>query len=1437
MTKAPPFMQMDRLSTSLCDLQGSEFDVIVIGSGYGGSIAASRLARAHRKVCLLERGAEILPGEYPMEAAKAAAQTSVISARRGPLPAKSIGPNPMPRQSAGTVPGMMQIRVNEEMHVILGSGLGGGSLINANMSIVPDMRVFDETWPIAFRAGAADSKGNRHNCLEPYYDRARKALGANPLPEHVKPAKLAALEQSAKAMKQPFERPDINVTFKEGPNAFGITQPACTLCGDCCSGCNYGAKNTLLMNYLPDAKRHKASLVTLAEVDHVTRHGAQWAVKVTDLSPDAPQKHKVLHADIVILAAGTLGSTEILFRSQMAPGGPSLSKALGSRFSGNGDVLGFGFGANVEQVTSPQDAGRITPLYSIGAGVNAPIAPPYQPGPCITGVIKVDMTDRHPLHDGLVIEDGTAPGPLAAIYPAMLFVQDVLDADFTDFPDSAIRTAQLKDLGTALQSGTDPAALSYSGVMAQMQSYLLMSHDNSGGRLTFNPDTGYVGVSWDKVGTEAPFPRDNAKLRAASEAIWANFIANPIWSEGFGRQLVSVHPLGGCPMSDSCETGVTDAEGRVYTGKADNSVYETLLVCDGSIIPTSLGVNPLLTISALTERAMSDLIARNNWTEDTSANPVVPLKPGKPYAPPTPPTDWERLASHLNLAAWACTGVAATASLGLAGPVRAELDKLASFLFGSAPQGQVDAFLSEALAKAHLQADIAPAFRKIGEDLLRLHDAIQTARETDAPVPQAFLNAFFALVGDVSSSLAFEEAMQGHVWDKPAAMDHALSDAHQIAEALGKAGNRVLEADFTIYSASTLALGAALPGQGREGQKPGPVGADIVTADLSGRVVLTNAEGQRVSHAVTRGTFQLLQPDLTRIETWLMIYDCLLVPEVVSEPSWKMHGVKTLKKGPGTAWFRQLTTLAVDLETDDPTVANPRQQGIIHLGMQDIAAQLPTITPGFAEAGSLSALKAEVMTRLASGTFTDWLTSPGKLRLAFQNLLIHQQYFGPDTWPGSLAQALQGFFTAGIGAKFANLILRAYGGIVAYSEDYPSQTDGKRHVLPIPGETVIRGSIGREIRLPDKVAPKICLFHYPPPDPSRPMLGPVMLVPGMSTTALSFAALSNERSLVEMLLEQNYDVWLFDYRTSPRVTPTNIDYTMDDVAAVDWPLAVDHVLAHSPLKPANIQVVAHCVGALTAQMALLGGHVEKAKIRQMVLMQFTAKVAPMWFNVVKADIGLAQAISRGLPETALSLLRAEMGGTPNWQAIEDDLRHGLPMVDMTSPPPDKIDPMDQVLNTLCWPAPFGIDEDCLSPTCHRIYASYGPVIAHKNLNQATHDGMRDIFGMVATKPFEQLGLILQKGRIVDHLGRDRYLPHVERLDLPIHIMSGELNQILLPESGYLTLTWLKQSLPKSPNPFTRETLHGYAHNDCIVGKDAWKDIFPQILRKLADPFA
>src|SRR5690606_5225119 len=193
-------------------------------------------------------------------------------------------------------------------------GLGGTSLINANVAITPDERVWqDASWPESIRR-------DRDGGVAAGYERAIAMLRPNPFPEHAPtPHKLAALERSARHMGARFTRAPIVVSFEDGVNHVGVKQAACNNCGNCVGGCNTGAKNTLLTNYLPDARNHGAEIFTRTSVRRVERRGDRWLVRFRLLEPGVERfdaNELFVAARTVILSAGSLGSTEILLRSR-----------------------------------------------------------------------------------------------------------------------------------------------------------------------------------------------------------------------------------------------------------------------------------------------------------------------------------------------------------------------------------------------------------------------------------------------------------------------------------------------------------------------------------------------------------------------------------------------------------------------------------------------------------------------------------------------------------------------------------------------------------------------------------------------------------------------------------------------------------------------------------------------------------------------------------------------------------------------------------------------------------------------------------------------------------------------------------------------------------------------------------------------------------------
>jgi cholesterol oxidase len=536
------------------------YDVVVVGSGYGGGVAASRLARAGRRVAVLERGREFATGEFPRRFPELRQQLQVTGKR----------------MRLGSPAGLYDVRLGDDMHVLVGCGLGGGSLINAGVALRPDARVFrDAVWP-----GEIAQDG----LLDEGYTRAARWVRPARDPQAGERTKTKALARSGAALgKAPVAAPVV-VSFEDTINAAGIAQAACTRCGDCCGGCNIGAKNTVAITYLPDAVRHGAEIFTLAKVRHVTKAAdGRWQVHFERLEDGGERKRSAVTADTVVLAAGTLGSTEILLRSR--ENGLALSDRLGHGFSANGDIIAFGYGGSV-------------PVNAVGLG-HPPKVEGIDVGACVSG--QIEIVDGEDLAQSVTIQEGVLPSALAPILP-VLFV-----------PNGRL-------LG-ALQS---LVAGVYRGPFARLQTFFAVSHDSAGGRLVLEDDA--IRLHWATAKDEPVYRRIDSILEALVREVGGNYVKNPLAGTLMGQQPATAHPLGGCRIGRDQGDGVVNHKSQVFDGRpgaGSTTVHEGLYVMDGSIMPRSLGANPLLTITALAERAMIHLGRERGWSFDDAPRHVM----------------------------------------------------------------------------------------------------------------------------------------------------------------------------------------------------------------------------------------------------------------------------------------------------------------------------------------------------------------------------------------------------------------------------------------------------------------------------------------------------------------------------------------------------------------------------------------------------------------------------------------------------------------------------------------------------------------------------------------------------------------------------------------------------------------------------------------------
>jgi cholesterol oxidase len=484
---------------------------------------------------------------------------------------------------------------------LISSGLGGGSLIYANVMIRKDERWFvrdpeapgGEYWPVT------------REDLEPHYDRVERMLQVQTYPLDREPyastPKTLAFREAAQRLGYDWFLPDLAVTFanegeapvpgepirEEHPNLHGRTRYTCRLVGECDVGCNYGAKNSLDYTYLSEAQRLGAQLRARCEVRTFRpREGGGFEITYVHHDPEREGSKtdtralplQTVTADRLVLSAGTFGTTFLLLANRDSF--PALSPALGTRFCGNGDLLTFAF-----RCTDRRD-GKRKPAVIDGSV-----------GPVITSAVRfADALDGGGANGrGFYVEDAGFPEFLgwimqAADQPRSFWLYRktltrLIAKWFQRRPETDLSAEASEFFGdTALATGLLPL--------------LGMGRDVPDGRMHLRD--GKLEVDWSKTGASKPyFDRIRDAMHGLADELGAEFRDNPIW---WLNKVITVHALGGCPMGRDEREGVVDSYGRVFN-------YPGLHIADGSVMPGPVGPNPSLTIAALADRFADAMVA------------------------------------------------------------------------------------------------------------------------------------------------------------------------------------------------------------------------------------------------------------------------------------------------------------------------------------------------------------------------------------------------------------------------------------------------------------------------------------------------------------------------------------------------------------------------------------------------------------------------------------------------------------------------------------------------------------------------------------------------------------------------------------------------------------------------------------------------------------
>jgi len=653
-----------------------KYESVVIGSGFGGTIVSLALAKKYNdedptkktKICILERGQWWISHEMP--------STSHDTIDLKPTIREYLEKNDIPHSlwaHPDDLKGLMRVFANtrtfnpikglydhktlKNVHAITASGIGGGSLVYFNITERPHESVLD-------RWGSELGLDINSSNLKPYYDRAETFIGVNTITTTagLGKFKLRRTQVFQDAVKEINDKNhnvidtngaldlDAGLSITDIPTSvfdtannhptpddiqkYAVTtnkqNNVCQRQGRCGLGCIPGARHTLNKQLYGAISANQpidvfplCEVMTIEKINGDGNDDYKYNITFKDHRGDNNSQNEIertIKAKTVVLAAGTLGSTEILWRSKKQ-GKLDISDTIGTHFSTNGDMFGV-----INPTKEIVDASR---------------------GPMQTSIARF----KHQGNFAFSVEDIGIPKMFAELVAGLfdfmasqkgnalfssknlvdLFRETIVNRindkgtmehlskllEGLNLVSSDVLVNKINDIKTVLEKLTLDDRRRAQSPEERVSNILMLfgiGTDDQNGHLILT-DNNQIDLESNYKFTHPVFNQIIDAMRLFAKEIGTNAeqsLLLPLWSniENNKRQITA-HPLGGCPMGTNASRGVVNTLGAVYRGNSGTSLYPGLYVADGSIIPSSLGVNPSLTISALSFR-IAEMLAGNN---------------------------------------------------------------------------------------------------------------------------------------------------------------------------------------------------------------------------------------------------------------------------------------------------------------------------------------------------------------------------------------------------------------------------------------------------------------------------------------------------------------------------------------------------------------------------------------------------------------------------------------------------------------------------------------------------------------------------------------------------------------------------------------------------------------------------------------------------------